>query len=143
MCFACWITKAAHTLTNTLRMCNTDFPRLQWLRERAPVFHYTCVARLQPPRVSAVSWLCSVSRRCCVDTWSCKKTTLLGPHTSFRALNNRVVDTPPRAWVMAKRNRTRCLCSHLSVLVKLSRLYRIVFDAWFVNQFYILETQVY
>jgi len=42
MPFAYWITKT----TNTEYVILAGFPRRQWLRERAPVLHYTYIACL-------------------------------------------------------------------------------------------------
>jgi hypothetical protein len=42
MRFACWITKAEDTHSEYVIL--TDFPRQQWLRERAPVLDFTSTA---------------------------------------------------------------------------------------------------
>jgi hypothetical protein len=42
MLFACWITKA--TDTHSEYVIRIAFPRQQWLRERASVLRYTCIA---------------------------------------------------------------------------------------------------
>ena len=50
----CWITKDTDTHTEYVTVFG--FPRQQWLRERAPVFHYTYIAYLVSVNVIVISY---------------------------------------------------------------------------------------